>query len=283
MANERVTIQVESNIGEDGPLTVMDTLHQFMDGFELLSAAISQEPGGEKVKWRLVSLSKNSPATATAEAFSADPAVPVGPLVHRGKIRFARGLASLSDGEVSPWIEHHCKLAKSMFARNLNGVGRTVFDLDDGSPRTVVVEKIARRAIQAIETHESKKVGADLSRSEFGTIDAHVAETRTWNGRPALYVKDRLSGKTFPCVLSDALAEKVGPTHSWTDAWSGRRVRIQGEIFYDRDGAISRVAARNIIDVNPEPVDLADLRNINLLDGRTPQEHIDRLWGYSDD
>lgn len=283
MATELVTIQVESNIGEDGPLTVMDTLHQFMDGFELLSAAIAQEPGGEKVRWRLVALSKNSPATATAEAFSLDPAVPVAPLVRRGKIRFAHGIAGLSEGEVAPWLEHHARLAKSMFARNLNGVGRTVFDLDDDVPRTVVVEKIARRGIRAIESHEAEKAGADLSRSEFGTIDAHVAETRTWNGRPALNVKDRLSGKTFPCVLSEALAEKVGPTHSWSDAWSGRRVRIQGEIFYDHSGTISRVAARNITDVDPASVDLADLRSIDLLEGRSPTEHLDRLWGHSDE
>ena len=37
MGGERVTIQVESNIGEDGPLTVADALHQFMDAFELLA------------------------------------------------------------------------------------------------------------------------------------------------------------------------------------------------------------------------------------------------------
>lgn len=48
MVTERVTMTVESNIGEDGPLTVMDTLDQFKDAFELLSAAISQEPGGKK-------------------------------------------------------------------------------------------------------------------------------------------------------------------------------------------------------------------------------------------
>lgn len=68
MATERVTVTVESNIGEDGPLTVMDTLDQFKDAFELLTAAIAQEPGGEKIKWRLERLSKNSPATVSAVA-----------------------------------------------------------------------------------------------------------------------------------------------------------------------------------------------------------------------
>lgn len=61
MELERVTITIESNIGKDGPLTVTDTLNQFKDAFELLAAAISQESGGDKIKWRLEQLSKNSP------------------------------------------------------------------------------------------------------------------------------------------------------------------------------------------------------------------------------
>lgn len=283
MAGERVTIQVESNIGEDGPLTVMDALHQFMDAFQLLSAAIAQEPGGEKIRWQLEALSKNSPATATGVAYSVDPAVIAAPLVRRGKVRFSHGLAELSEGRVVPWIEDHSTLAKGMFQRNLNGVGRTIFDLEDDVPRAILVEKTARRSIRAIEEHAAAMRGEDQSRSEFGSIDAHVAEAKTWNGRPALYVKDRLSGRIFPCVLPEALAARVGPTHSWADAWSGKRVRIQGEIFYDRAGAINRVSARNVVDVNPERVDLNALRGVDLIGDRSPQEHLDRLWGYADE
>lgn len=283
MAGERVTIQVESNIGEDGPLTVMDTLHQFMDGFELLTAAIAQEPGGETVKWRLVHMSKNSPATAVAEAFTTDPSLAIGPLVYRGKRRFAEGMAALAEGQVVPWLEGQADLAKSLFKRNLNGVGRTVFDLEGDAPRAVVVEKVARQGLRAFAEAELAKEAIDRSRSEFGTVDAHVAEAKTWNGRPALYVRDRISGKVFPCVLSNKLAEQVGPTHSWLDAWSGKRVRIKGEIFYDKAGTISRVSASNVTDVNPTPVSVSELKRIDLLNGRSPTEHVDRLWGYADE
>lgn len=283
MAGERVTIQVESNIGEDGPLTVMDTLHQLMDGFELLTAAIAQEPGGETIKWRLVSMSKNSPATAVAEAFSVDPSIAAGPLVYRGKRRFSEGLSALAEGKVAPWLEGHARLAKSLLNRNLNGVGRTIFDLEGDAPRTVLVEKVARQSLRAFAEAELAKEAIDKSRSEYGTVDVHVAEAKNWNGRPALYVRDRISGKVFPCVLSEELAAQVGPTHSWLDAWSGKRVRVKGEIFYDKTGAISRVSAANVTDVNPAPVSLADLKRLDILNGRSPKEHIDRLWGYADE
>lgn len=285
MATERVTVQVESNIGEDGPLTVSDTLHQFMDAFELLGAAIAEEIGGDTIKWRLVSMSKNSPATATAEAYSVDPALLVAPLVYRGKRRFSDGMTALADGRVEPWIERHAHVAKAFFARNLNGVGRTVFDLEDDAPRTVVVEKHARKSLAAIEQHQAAQAVAedDRSRSERGTIDANVAEAKTWHGRPALYVKERLSGRLIPCVLSERAANDVGPTHSWQDAWNGKRVRIKGQIFYDRSGAISRVSALSVQDVNPRPVDLGELRRLGITAGKGPIEHLNEYWGYGDD
>lgn len=283
MATERVTIQVESNIGEDGPLTVMDTLHQFMDAFELLAAAVAQEAGGEKIKWRLEKLSKNSPATAVAVAYSVDPAVVVGPLVYHGKRRLSSAIEGLGSGDVAPWLRDKSALAKSLFRRNLNGIGRTIFDFDDDAPRTVLVEKNARRALKSIETYESKKDEEDRSRSEFGSLDAYVAEAKTYHGRPAIYVKDRLSGRIVPCVLNDRLAEQVGQTHSWQDAWSGKRVRVKGQLFFDKSGQISRVSATNLVDITPRQVELRKLQELNILDGKTPVEHLDDAWGNSHD
>lgn len=283
MASERVTIQVESNIGEDGPLTVMDTLDQFKDAFELLTAAIAQESGGEKVKWRLEKLSKNSPATVTAVAFSPDPAVIIAPILHRGKQRFTRDMENLRKGEVAPWLREKSATAKAFFKRNLNGVGRTAFDFDEDAPMTVLVEKSARNGLRAIEAAERGDEQEDRSHSEYGSLDAHVTEAKTWHGKPAIYLKDRLSGTIIPCILSDKLAEDAGSTHSWSDAWTGKRVRVRGQMFYDRVGAVSRISASALEDVNPEPVDFRALRRIDILGGKTPTEHLDELWGYSDD
>lgn len=283
MATERVTITVESNIGEDGPLTVMDTLDQFKDAFELLTAAIAQEAGGEKVKWRLERLSKNSPATVTAVAYSPDPEVVVAPLVHRGKQRFTRDLAALSKGDVAPWLRRKSSVAKQMLNRNLNGIGRTAFAFEEDAPMTVLVEKSARASLNSIQKAEIDVEGEDRSHSEFGTVDAHVARTDTYHGKPALYIKDRLTGRVLPCVLSDELADKEGTTHSWSDAWNGKRIRVKGRIYYDKDGSISRISAVDLEDVNPVPVDFKALRKNDILEGRTPVEHLDKLWGYADD
>lgn len=285
MAGERVTVKVESNIGEEGPLSVADALHQFLDAFELLSAAIADENGGETVRWRLVSLSKNSPATATGEAYSVDPSIAVAPLVFRGKQRFSEGMTALAEGVVVPWVAAQTGLAKTLLLRNLNGIGRTVFDLDGDAPQAVLVEKSARQGLASIERFEAAQEAesVDRSRSERGTIDANVAEAKTYHGQPALYVRERLSGKIIPCVLTQSAALAAGPTHSWQDAWSGKRVKVKGEIFYDRKGAISRVSAHSVLDVNPQPVDLIALRRLDLLAGRSPTEHLNALWGHVDD
>lgn len=283
MTAERVTITVESDTGEDGPLTVMDTLDQFRDAFELLNAAIAQEPGGEKIRWRLERLSKNSPATVTAVAYCDDPSIVAGPLVHRGKQRFSRDMDALREGgAVSPWLRHKSVVAKQFMRRNLNGVGKTAIILEEDAPQTVLVERSARASLKAIERAEAASETEDKSHSEFGVIDAHVARTDTYHGKPALYIKDRLSGSLVPCILSDELAAKEGPAHSWTDAWTGKRIRVTGRIFYDRDGKISRVSAVDMEDVTPSEVNLKEMREINILDGKSPVEYIDSLWGHYD-
>jgi hypothetical protein len=284
MATESVTIIVESNIGEDGPLTVMDTLDQFKDAFELLTAAISQEPGGEKIRWRLERLSKNSPATITAVAYCDDPEIVAGPLVHRGKQRFSRDMMALREGgEVSPWLRQKSAVAKQFLRRNLNGVGKTAIILEDDAPQTIFVERSARASLKAFERLEAAVETEDRSHSEYGVVDAHVRRTDTYHGKPALYIKDRLSGSLVPCILSDELAAKEGPAHSWTDAWNNKRIRIKGRIYYDKQGKISRISAVDMEDVSPLDVSLKELREIDLLDGRSPVEHLDNLWGYSDD
>lgn len=284
MATERVTIMVESNIGEDGPLTVMDTLDQFKDAFELLTAAISQEPGGEKIRWRLERLSKNSPATVTAIAYSDDPEIVAGPLVHRGKQRFSRDMTALrDDGAVSPWLRQKSGVAKQFLKRNLNGIGKTSIVLDEDAPQTVLVERSARTSLKFLEIALASVETEDKSHFEFGALDAHVARTDTYHGKPAIYIKDRLSGSLVPCILSDELAAKEGPSHSWTDAWAGKRIRVKGRIYYDRDGKISRISAIELEDVSPHEVNLKELRKIDVLGGKSPVEHIDELWGYSRD
>lgn len=284
MATERVTITVESNIGEEGPLTVMDTLDQFKDAFELIAAAISQEPGGEKIRWRLERLSKNSPATITAVAYSADPEIVAGPLVHRGKQRFSRDMAALREtGEVSPWLRQKSSVAKQFLKRNLNGVGKTAIVLEEDAPQTILVERSARASLRSLERAEAAVEAEDQSHSEYGTIDAHVVNTATWFGKPALEIKERLSGKNIQCVLSEELAAREGPSHSWTDAWSGKRIRIKGRIYYDKDGKISRISAIDMEDVSPRDVSIKDLRELNLLGGKSPVDYLDDLWGYSND
>ncbi|EAS49334.1 hypothetical protein SI859A1_02935 [Aurantimonas manganoxydans SI85-9A1] len=280
MTVERLTVQVESNIGEDGPLTVNDALRQFIDAFDLVTAAICEEQGGEAVKWRLVAMSKNSPATATAEAYSVDPSIEAGPIAHRGKRRFVEGMNRLSNGTADDWIFEKASLAKSFLRRNLNGVGRTTIDAYNDLPRPVIVEKTARSGLNALELRElqSQFDDIDLSREEWGSIEANVSEAKTYYSQPALYVKERKSLTVIPCVLSEEAARDAGPTHNWSEVWTGKRVRIRGQIFYNKLGQISRIRATKIHDIQPAPVRLSDIRNIDLTEGRSPNEHLSDFW-----
>jgi hypothetical protein len=281
MQSDRVVVQVESNFGEDGPLTVADALHQFSDAFDLLAAAIAEEPGGDKIRWRLEELSKNSPATAVGVAFSDDPEISLAPLVMRGKQLLSRSLEELTQGVFGPWLEKRVTVVSSLLQRNLSGVGKTVIDLGGNVDRVVIVERVARRALETIERYQAI-TDIDKARSEYGSIDAYVSEARRYHGKPAIYVKDRLTQRLIPCILSDELAEDVGRTHSWQDAWSGKRVSIKGHLFYDRSGVLSRISATGLSDIVSREVEFQKLRGTDFLSGKTPSEHLSEFWGDDD-
>lgn len=283
MATERVTISVESNIGEDGPLTVDDAFDQFRDGLGLISAAIERDNDGPVIRWRLEALSKNSPAQMTAMAYCDDPDVMVGPVVHQAKARVSSDIHDLREGIVSDLLFENANLVKAILKRNLNGIGRTVLTFDDDVPMAVIAERSARVGIRAIEARELESRPDDQSREEIGSVDAHVTRADTYHGQPAIYIRDRLSGRVVPCVLSGEIAEVEGQSHSWHDTWTGKRVRVRGKIYYDKNGDISRVSAVGLEDVTPQPVDLAEIRSLNILDGKSPPQFLNELWGVDDD
>lgn len=190
-------------------------------------------------------------------AYSDDPDIVPEQLVSLGKTRFLRGMEELQESDnvsnVSPWLRQKSEVAKQFFHRNLNGIGKTSIILEDNAHKNVLVfvERSARASLEFIERADAAE---DKSHSEFGVIDAYVARTDTYHGKPAIYIKDRLTGKKVSCVLTDELAAKEGPTHSWSDAWTGKRVRIKGQIYYNRHGKISRVSAVGLEDVSAKEV-----------------------------
>lgn len=276
--NRSISITIHPSAVKGEYLTVEDAMLQVLDMISAVEAAESSSEASRKIVWQLTDAHTNSPPfTVTAQAFSKDPEVSVALEAGRALSHIHSDVQNLLDGKPPNWFtpEVEKPLVRAL-KRNLNGISHTSVKIDDLHAFTVSPPK-AQRAIDWIEDHKEKPYS--LERSEVGTVEGEVIGlTRHYNA-PALVVRERLSGEKAVCVLSAKLAEQIGPEHSWMEVWQDETHRFSGDLHFSKDGALKRIAASHIEKVAWSDVPLADLRNVNVVDEKSIQEHLDEFWG----
>ncbi|MEI8396342.1 MAG: hypothetical protein WCF85_16530 [Rhodospirillaceae bacterium] len=259
-----------------------DAMRQVLDIVEALERAETAEGEKRQIVWRLTEAHTNSPPfTVTVEAFSIDPEAFVGREATQATTTFEDTIKDLLEGRKSDRINYDMALPlKQVFQRNLNGVGRTEIKIDDKEPFNVVPSN-ARTAVHTLEQIQLDRDAAiiDCRRTEFGSVEVEVQRVTSWHGKPALTVIERLSRDKITCVLSAELAEELGPSHKWGEAWEGQRLLVSGALHYGPDGSLKKVDAETAEDMPWTNVSISDLRDIDILQGRSVQEHLRLLRG----
>lgn len=263
-------------------LSVSDAMRQILDIVEALERTEDTESSARKIVWRLKDAHTNSPPfTVTAEAYSINPTSSVGFMASRVTSIFATGLKSLLDGDERSSIATDIAIPIArVFDRNQNGVGRTEIRVGDDEEINVLPAnaKVGSTTLERIKLSNEVTV-PDYRRTEFGAVEAVVCGLTRWNDHPALVVIERLSRDKVTCVLSTELAEKLGPSHQWSDVWEGRRLLVTGALNYAQDGALKRIDAEDADDMPWADVSLDDLVGISLTDGRSVTEHLTLIRG----
>lgn len=263
-------------------LTVSDAMRQVLDIVDLLDKADkSLDDGSPRVVWRLHSASTNSPFRVEIEPTSADPTVSIGLKAASSVERLCQGVELLFRNEKSWWIDlPTTKLLKRVFERNLNGVGMTQFGFT-GRSQVVVNHQTASRALLLLESVEIEEAAEqpDLTRTEYGSVEGEIIGTGRFYSSPSITLKDRLSGEKIVCVLTSEMAAQLGPNHNWAEVWTGRRVLAGGALHFDAYGQVRRVDLDSLSYVEGDLIDLNDVSNVDLLNGKTVGEHLNLLWG----
>jgi hypothetical protein len=257
----KVRLVVYPSGSGDDTLTVSDAMQQVLDHFALLSKAEARDPSSNaKVVWKLESASTNSPFTIEASAISSNPEVSVVRQALQARRTMSNDLTRLYRGEAKPdWFDDEAEGAmRRIIERSLNGIARTDF--------------VAEDAKEAAEIE-------DLSRKEFGSIEGQLDSLRPYNNKPAIMLKERLSGRVVPCVLSRDLADSIGQLHRWNEVWSNRRVTVSGQCHYDKDGALRRIDAHDVERHIARDVNISEIRDPNFSSGVASKEHLRRQWG----
>ena len=224
----------------------------------------------------------NSPVKMVAEAVSKVPGVSVEAIARREKAALSEAVAELTTRRRVPrWMDKSARnRALSLFKRNTSGIGKTniKFALRDRADATIV-DRTAREAVRTLENYERDLAEsvADKSRIEVGSIEANFLSGDPHYGRPAIRVKDRLTGTEIVCVLSDELAEQAGVEHNLWDIWKNKRIMIAGEIKYGRDGMVERIKAVHIRRVDAPVLKEEDIIDPTFTSGMTPYEYLSAI------
>ncbi|MNS34786.1 hypothetical protein D3C72_669210 [compost metagenome] len=282
---ETVTIKVEPSPGGGEHLTVRDAMRQVLEFIELMAASAPEESQGA-IEWELVSATTNSPFTAVAEAISVDIDQPdVAPYVRQAKAAMRTTIeAAINDGVLPDWIgQGDRSRIVSIFERNMAGVGRTTISFDDGQPPVVIVERVARTAVENITLAQSAEVDReqDYSGQELGSIDGQIIEATKHRGTPALRIRDRVTGDKVICLLSAELAKTIGQDVRIGDVWTGQRVMASGLLTRSADGTVTSIkleSAEDLIEIMPRNDTLASLLDKNFTGGRGVRDYLDDNW-----
>lgn len=260
-------------------LTVSDAMRQVLDFVEVLEKTEAANDGSRRSVWRLTEAHTNSPPfTVTIEAFPLNPIVSVGLEASRLTEMFKSGMGSLLNGKVADWMDHGISTPlRRVFQRNLNGIGLTEINISDDVSLDIVPDN-ARRAFSALEQLDllAEAAVVDYSRTEYGAAEVEIHSITRWNDKPALSAIERLSRDRVICVLNEDLVNQLGE-HKWGEAWEGRRLLVGGALHYTRDGTLKRVEADSVEEMPWTDVSLADLIDIDVLQGLSVAEHLHLL------
>jgi hypothetical protein len=263
-------------------LTVADAMRQVLDIVEALEQTETSQGGARQIVWRLTDAHTNSPPfTVVAEPYPTHPSLSVSLEANRLASSFVGEIRNLLHGDVPEGIDLDAgKLVRRALERNLNGIGKTEIQLADEPPVSIVPQS-AKAALIALDRLQIEREAArvDWSRTEYGSVEGEVLGLTRWNGRPAVVIRERLSGETFTGVLSAELAEKVGAAHTWIEAWAERRVLVTGALHFNADSVLKRADLEDLQGLEWTDVPLIEARKVDLLEGRSVREHLDAVRG----
>ena len=282
--SNKVRVVVYPSGGSDDALTVKDAMEQVLDYFALLTKADARLPGSNvQVVWRLESASTNSPFTVEARPISSDPEVPIERRAVNAAQALHVGLNQLVRGEGKPiWFDQDAeKVMRRILGRQINGVSRTDFIASEASGPVVLDARLARKANVFLDLKAAEEASKleDLSRKEHGSIEGQAIGLSTHYAKPALVIRERLSGREVKCVLPASQADEIGAQHQWKDVWGNQRVVVTGVCHFDKTGDLVRIEADSVVKVGGRDVPLSEFQDANFSDGLSPQEHLDLLWG----
>lgn len=276
------TIQLSiAGRGEDDAPLLSDLLDQIRDYFVMVDGVAESMTGepAEQYDWRVIGLSKNSPATITVEAVPRHGFPDGAVIAARAGQQTAYGLARLKTESVRPnYFTDNVLEAADRFARRMTGGLTETIVIAPGAPDLVIRPVEASAAIEHIAhvreddpVHPYKELG-----SVEGLIQSVGADH--W-GHPLIVVRNRVSGADVKCFLKGEALRALEQEPVANVVWRQRRVTALGILRYRSLGKVSQADIERLDFVDPteslpRPADVIDR---DFTGGLSSEDYIERV------
>lgn len=277
---ERIRITIHPPSSDEGLLDVSDALQQVIDLLSLYEQAETANASpDESFEWKLVQASANSPLTIVAEARALNPSVDIGPQVRKVKTEVASGLRNLMQGEGPAWWMQRdaVNLARSLFARNQNGIAVT--EIDFGDNQLLAIDRAhADVGIRAVTGIDAVDVEAEIrARNAWGEIQGVMVAAGRYRGQAAVQIRTEQYGFVW-CRLPAEVRARYGSAHKMEEVWEGKPIGVRGRLIYGNQGKLSWIEANDIREIIAAPkIDLASVLDPDFTTGLNPAEYLRQL------
>lgn len=232
------TVTIVVDLDAAGAPPAADSVRQLL---VLLDDLAEQD---SKLDWRLVSVSVNSPLRAQVTAFdkSGADAAPSDAL-HAASSTFDL-LAITNDNEpmkaVSAIRDNERRRLKNLLTPLRNRSGSITVEIE-GQPATVIRAKAANELLERLSAVSPKRRGP-----EYGSIEGQIISATTYYGKPALKVRQFLTGGEIMCVFEAHAAKSLGAGRTLAEVWEGQRILVRGKIVFDASGQAQTMQAEDL-------------------------------------
>jgi hypothetical protein len=279
-----MTTKVELSIAGrgkgDAPL-LSDLIEQIQDFFEMVNGVAASMAGDEiaRFDWKVVGLSKNSPARVTVEAIPL-PGHANGPdIAARARDFTTLGLRQLQTSDVRPihFNDNVIEAADRFVRRVTRGLAETRVGDGEGQELAVATPDAIKTIDNITLVREADPVHPYR---ELGSFEGYIENVGTdgW-GRPYIVIKSRISGADVKCFLSGAALMALEQEPVANVVWRNRRVTALGILKFRSIGKLSQAEVTQLDFADPAEVlpQLADIIDRDFTHGQASEDYLERI------
>ncbi|WP_260599892.1 hypothetical protein [Sphingomonas endolithica] len=197
-----VELSISGRTADDAPL-LSDLIDQIQDFFEMVNGVAASISGDdvERFDWRVVGLTKNSPARVTVEAIPAIGFAQGEDVAMKARDAVIAGLVQMQANDVRPlhFTDNVLEVADRFTRRITNRLAAT--SVGNGTEELVQMRTV--NAIAAVRNLEAVRTSDSIHPYlELGSFEGYIQNVGTdgW-GRPYIVVKNRVTGADIRCML----------------------------------------------------------------------------------